>query len=70
MDGKNLEVFSPSIGRQLLELGLVNADDPTASGQRLRTRRPGSHEGTELATTPRRWGRSGHSSTVPAPDHD
>jgi len=26
-DGKNLEVFSPSIGRQLLELGLIDEID-------------------------------------------
>ena len=26
-DGKNLEVFSPSIGRQLLQLGLVDEID-------------------------------------------
>lgn len=39
-DGKNLEVFSPTIGRQLLELGLIDEIDlhiaPVLLGEGIR----------------------------------
>jgi dihydrofolate reductase len=43
-DGKNLEVFSPTVGRQLLELGLIDEIDlhivPVRRGTPARTWRP------------------------------